>query len=72
VESRAHAEPHSDASAMTVEAVVAASDELTRLIAEGHEHGTLRLEAIATALEDAELGREQVADVCVYIEEQGI
>jgi RNA polymerase primary sigma factor len=72
VESRAHAEPPSDASAITAEAVVAGSDELTRLVAEGHEHGVLRLEAIATALEDAELGREQIADVCAYIEEQGI
>jgi RNA polymerase primary sigma factor len=65
-------EAHAGASAMPGECVVAENDELARLLAEGHEHGTLRHEAIVAALEEADLSREQIAEVYAYIEEQGI
>ncbi len=42
------------------------------MIAGGQERGFLTSEAIAAALEEAELSGEQVQDLFVYLEEHGI
>jgi RNA polymerase primary sigma factor len=55
-----------------VESLIVDNDELARLLVEGHETGALDREAVAAALEEAELGREQAAGVFAFIEEQGI
>jgi len=65
-------DPQADAAVLLGESVLADSDELTRLLAEGHEHGTLSFEAVAAVLEESELAREQFGEVYAYIEEQGI
>jgi len=65
-------EPVADAAPVGVELAIAESDELTRLLAEGHEHGQLAHDALATALEESELGRDAWSEVFAYLEEQGI
>ncbi len=47
-------------------------DELQGIIAEGQERGFLSYEAIASALEEAELTHEQTQDLLSYLEEHGI
>jgi RNA polymerase primary sigma factor len=47
-------------------------DELQGLLAEGQERGFLSSEAIASALEEADLTREQGRDLFSYLEEHGI
>ena len=47
-------------------------DELRQLIADGQERGYLTFEQIATCLEEAEVTKEQVQDLHVHLEEQGI
>jgi RNA polymerase primary sigma factor len=54
------------------DASIAESDELRPLIAEGQERGYLTFEQIATALEEVEVSKEQVAELHSYLEEQGI
>jgi RNA polymerase primary sigma factor len=58
--------------ATQAEAIVADSDQLTQLVAEGHDVGVLDRDAVAAALEEAELTREQAAGVYAFIEEHGI
>jgi RNA polymerase primary sigma factor len=47
-------------------------EELQGVIAEGREHGFLSADAVASALEEAELTREQAQDLLGYLEEHGI
>src|SRR3954471_972295 len=47
-------------------------DELRPLIAEGQEKGVLTFEQIATALEEVEISKEQVAELHAYLEGEGI
>jgi len=72
VDSPLDAEHRADGAVTLVESAIAESDELARLLADGHEHGVLHYETVAAALEEADLAREQIADVVAYIEEQGI
>jgi RNA polymerase primary sigma factor len=54
------------------EVVLAELEELAGLVAEGHERGYVLYESIATALEEFEVTKEQVADLYAYFEEQSI
>src|SRR5579872_6187169 len=54
------------------ESLLAESEELSRLVAEGHEHGVLRHEVLAAALEELDITRETAAEVYAYFEEHGI
>jgi RNA polymerase primary sigma factor len=54
------------------ELLIADSEQLTQLLAEGHEMGVLDRDAVAAALEEAELARDQAAGIYVFLEEQGI
>ena len=47
-------------------------DELRPLITEGQERGLLTFTQIASALEEIEVTKEQVAELHAYLEEQGI
>ena len=47
-------------------------DELQGVIAEGQERGFLAYEAIASAIEEAELSHDQTQDLLSYLEEHGI
>ncbi|MBV9535024.1 MAG: sigma-70 family RNA polymerase sigma factor, partial [Solirubrobacterales bacterium] len=47
-------------------------DELRPLIAEGQERGYLTFEQLASSLEEAEVGKEQIRELHAYLEEQGI
>ncbi len=47
-------------------------DELQGVIAEGQERGFLTYEAVASAMEEAELTHEQTQDLLSYLEEHGI
>jgi RNA polymerase primary sigma factor len=47
-------------------------EELQGIIAEGQEKGFLAAEALATALEEADLTRQQAQDLLSYLEEHGI
>ncbi|MFL5911729.1 MAG: sigma-70 family RNA polymerase sigma factor [Gaiellaceae bacterium] len=47
-------------------------DELRPLIIEGQERGFLTFEQIATALEEVEVSKEQVAELHTYLEGEGI
>ena len=47
-------------------------DELQGIIAEGQERGFLAYEAVASAMEEAELTHDQTQDLLSYLEEHGI
>ncbi len=47
-------------------------EEIQALLAEGQEHGFLTSDAIAAALEEADVGTEQARDLLSYLEEHGI
>jgi RNA polymerase primary sigma factor len=47
-------------------------DELQGVIAEGQERGFLTYEAVASAIEEAELTHDQTQDLLSYLEEHGI
>jgi RNA polymerase primary sigma factor len=47
-------------------------DEVRPLIAEGTEHGFLRIEQVTTALAEADVSKEQVAELLLALEERGI
>ncbi len=47
-------------------------DELQSLLAEAHDRGVVASTAIAAALEDAEVTRQQVVDLYAHLEEHGI
>ncbi len=51
---------------------VAEMDELQGIIAEGQERGFLTAEAIAGAVEEAELSQQQAQDLLSYLEEHGV
>ncbi len=54
------------------EAPIAERDGLSELIAEGQEKGCVSFEAVARALEEVEVTKEQVSELHGYLEEQGI
>jgi RNA polymerase primary sigma factor len=54
------------------EAPIAELEELRPLIEEGHERGYLTFSRIAACLEEIDLGKEQIAELHAYLEEQGI
>ncbi len=54
------------------EAPIWEMDDLRQLIAEGQERGFLTFEQIATTLEEVEVTKEQVHELHVHLEEQGI
>ena len=54
------------------DAAVAELDELQGIIAESHERGFLLADALAAALEDAELSGQQTQNLLNYLEEHGI
>jgi RNA polymerase primary sigma factor len=62
----------SDKPILAEEQSIAELEELRPLIAEGQEKGVLTFEQIATALEETEVTKEQVAQLHVYLEDQGI
>ena len=47
-------------------------EELQTLIADGQERGFVASDALATALEEADVALEQVQDLLSYLEEHGI
>jgi RNA polymerase primary sigma factor len=57
---------------MVTDTAVVEAEELREMIAAGQERGFLTSEAIAAALEEAELGGEQVQDLLSHLEEHGI
>ena len=57
---------------LTEEVSVVEIEELRPLIAEGQEKGSLTFAQISSALEEAEITKEQVAELHAYLEEQGI
>ncbi|MGA2166446.1 MAG: sigma-70 family RNA polymerase sigma factor, partial [Solirubrobacteraceae bacterium] len=67
--SRAPLEPLVAAAA---EVAVVEIEELQTLIADGQERGFVASDALATALEEAEVALEQVHDLLSYLEEHGI
>ena len=48
------------------------ADELAGLLAEAHERGYIAAQALASALEDLEVTREQVHELYSLLEEQGV
>src|SRR6478735_7420870 len=54
------------------EAAITEIDELRPLIADGQERGNLTVEQIATALEEVEVTKEQIAELHAYLLDQGI
>ena len=54
------------------ETAVVEMEELQGVIAEGQERGFLTAEALAAAVEDAELSAQQTQDLASYLEEHGI
>jgi RNA polymerase primary sigma factor len=54
------------------EAPIAELEELRPLIDEGQERGYLSFARIAACLEEIDLGKEQIAELHAYLEEQGI
>ncbi len=58
--------------AAATEVAVVEIEELQTLIADGQERGFVASEALATALEEAEVALEQVQDLLSYLEEHGI
>jgi RNA polymerase primary sigma factor len=54
------------------EIAVVEIEELQTLIAEGQERGFVTFEALAAALEEAEIAAEQVNDLLSFLEEHGI
>jgi RNA polymerase primary sigma factor len=54
------------------EAPIAELDELRPLIAEGQERGYLTFDQIALCLEEADVTKEQIQELHLYLDEQGI
>jgi RNA polymerase primary sigma factor len=54
------------------EASITEIDEVRSLIAEAHERGFITFEAIASALDEADVTREAVAELYGYLEEHGV
>jgi RNA polymerase primary sigma factor len=57
---------------VTAETPVAEMEELQGVIAEGQERGFLRADAIAAAIDEAELSSQQSQDLLSYLEEHGV
>jgi len=57
---------------VATEISVVEMDEVQAAIADGREHGFLTTEALASAIEEAELSLEQSQDLLSYLEEHGI
>ncbi len=57
---------------MVMDTIVIEMEELKGMIAGGQERGFLTTEAIAAALEDAELSGDQTRDLYIQLEEHGI
>ncbi len=56
----------------TEEAAVAGIEELQGILAEGVERGFVTVEAIAAALEDSDVTREQIGEIYAHLEEHGV
>ncbi len=54
------------------EAPIVELDELRPLIAEGHERGFLTFDEIASCLEEVEVTKEQIQELHLYLDDQGI
>ncbi len=54
------------------EAPIVESDELSPLIAEGHERGYLTFAQVEACLQEVEVTKEQVQELHAYLDEQGI
>ena len=65
-------EPPLDASVPLGESAISESEELARLLADGHEHGMLTYEHVVAVIEEAELTREQAIEIYAYLDEHGI
>jgi RNA polymerase primary sigma factor len=61
-----------DGSSVATETAVVEMEELQGIIAEGQEKGFLSAEALAAALEEAELSGKQTQDLLGYLEEHGV
>jgi len=61
-----------ETAALADEPSVLEIEDLRNLVAEGQERGSLTAAAIAGALEDVDVSQEQVHDLHVYLEDQGI
>jgi RNA polymerase primary sigma factor len=61
-----------DGSSVATETAVVEMEELQGILAEGQEKGFLSAEALAAALEEAELSSKQAQDLLGYLEEHGI
>jgi RNA polymerase primary sigma factor len=51
---------------------IAEADDLAVLIAEGHEHGYLAIDAVASVLEELDASKDQVHELYAYLEEHSI
>jgi RNA polymerase primary sigma factor len=61
-----------EAATVATETAVVEIEELQGIIAEGQEKGFLAAEALAAALEEAELSPKQTQDLLGYLEEHGV
>ena len=61
-----------DGPVVVTETAVVEMEELQGIIAEGQEKGFLSAEAVASALEEAELSGRQTQDLLGYLEEHGV
>ncbi|GAC1437221.1 MAG: RNA polymerase sigma factor RpoD [Solirubrobacteraceae bacterium] len=60
------------APAILGETPISEVDELQGLLGEAQERGFVTFEAVATALEDYEVSKEQISELYAHLEEQGI
>jgi RNA polymerase primary sigma factor len=61
-----------DDTSVPVEPGIVNAEELTGLIAEGHERGYVTLASVVATLEDLDVSRAQVRELYAYLEEHGI
>jgi RNA polymerase primary sigma factor len=64
--------PATEGVVAVVEAPVTEIEELSGLLAEGHERGCIAIESVATVLEELDFSKEQVHELYAYFEEHGI
>src|SRR5205807_5814527 len=61
-----------DGLTVTADSALIEVEELQAIIGEGQEKGFVAAEALATALDEADLSRQQAQDVLSYLEEHGV
>src|SRR2546423_7485344 len=69
---RVQVQDRDDGPVVVTDTPVVEVEELQGIIAEGQEKGFLAAEALATALEEAELSPRQTQDLLGYLEEHGV